>query len=305
LATLRFRVSEGEAGERLDRVLASRPEIGSRAAAARLVEAGAVLVDGRVQPKRRLVTAGAEIDVDLEREPVAAVAPPAVAVVWEDEHLLVADKPPGMVVHAGSGREGATLADAVLPLGARGGDKGRAGIVHRLDRGTSGLTIVARSPRAHSRLAAMIRRREVERRYLALVCGRPRSLRGRIEAPIGRDRHDRTRMSIDTDTPRDAVTWFEVRELLGRRALLEARLETGRTHQIRVHLDAVDLPVSGDPVYGVAGDLGLERQFLHAHGLRFAHPLSGETIDVSSPLPPDLEHALAQARADLPAGPVG
>jgi hypothetical protein len=112
-------------------------------------------------------------------------------------------------------------------------------------------------------------------------------------------------MSIDTDTPRDAVTWFEVRELLGRRALLEARLETGRTHQIRVHLDAVDLPVSGDPVYGVAGDLGLERQFLHAHGLRFAHPLSGETIDVSSPLPPDLEHALAQARADLPAGPVG
>ena len=149
---------------------------------------------------------------------------------------------------------------------------------------------------AHRRLTEAIREREVERRYLALVVGEPRSRTGRITAPIGRDRRDRTRHSLDTETPRDAVTWFEVLERLGRRALLEVRLETGRTHQIRVHLEAIDLPVSGDPVYGVAGDLGLERQFLHAHRLRFAHPFGGEPLDLSSPLPADLEAALARAR---------
>jgi 23S rRNA pseudouridine1911/1915/1917 synthase len=137
----------------------------------------------------------------------------------------------------------------------------------------------------------------VERRYLALVRGRPRSRTGRIDAPIGRDRDDRTRHSLDTQTPREAVTWFELLEQLPAHAYLEIRLETGRTHQIRVHLEAIELPVSGDPVYGVAGDLGLERQFLHAHRLRFAHPLTGEAIDVSSPLPPDLEAALERARA--------
>lgn len=305
MATLRFRVSEREAGERLDRLLATRSEVGSRAAAARLVQVGAVLVDGRPQPKRHPVAAGAEIEVDLAEEPQTALPPPVLAVVLQDEHLLVVDKPPGMVVHPVSARETGTLADAVLPLGARGGVEGRIGIVHRLDRDTSGLTIVARSPQAHARLTAMIRRREIERRYLALVCGRPRSLRGRIEAPIGRDRHDRARMSIDTEAPRDAVTWFEVRELLGERALLEVQLETGRTHQIRVHLAAIELPVSGDPLYGVARDLGLGRQFLHAHRLRFSHPVGGGEVDVSSPLPSDLAEALQRAREELPTGPVG
>jgi 23S rRNA pseudouridine1911/1915/1917 synthase len=155
---------------------------------------------------------------------------------------------------------------------------------------------VARSDEAHERLTALIRERGVERRYLALVRGRPRSRTGRIEAPIGRDRRDRARMSLDTDTPRDAVTWFEVRELLDGRALLEVRLETGRTHQIRVHLAAIDLPVSGDPVYGVAGDLGLARQFLHAHRLTFRHPFTGADVDVESPLPAELERALETAR---------
>ncbi|HEX6724068.1 MAG TPA: RNA pseudouridine synthase, partial [Gaiella sp.] len=210
---------------------------------------------------------------------------------------LVVDKPAGLVAHPAGLDERTTLAHGLLALGAAGGDPERPGLVHRLDRDTSGLLVVARSDEAHARLADAIRERRVERRYLALVQGSPRSRTGRIEAPIGRDRRDRTRRSLDTETPRDAVTWFEVQEILGGRALLEVRLETGRTHQIRVHLEAIDLPVCGDPVYGVAGDLGLERQFLHAHRLRFEHPFTGAEIDRSSPLPSDLEAALERARA--------
>ena len=135
------------------------------------------------------------------------------------------------------------------------------------------------------------------REYLGLVVGRPRSRSGTIDAAIGRDRHDRLRHSLDTDTPRAAVTHFELEELLPRHALLRVRLETGRTHQIRVHLAAIDLPVAGDPVYGIAGDLGLERQFLHAARLAFSHPVTGEQVDISSPLPPDLAGALAAARS--------
>jgi 23S rRNA pseudouridine1911/1915/1917 synthase len=143
-----------------------------------------------------------------------------------------------------------------------------------------------------------VRRHELERHYLALVVGRPRSRSGRIEAPIGRDRREPMRHSLDTDTPREAVTHFTVLELLPRHALLDVKLETGRTHQIRVHLGAVDLPVAGDPVYGRPGELGLERQFLHAARLAFTHPFSAERMDVRSPLPPDLDAALARGRSD-------
>ena len=180
---------------------------------------------------------------------------------------------------------------------AGGGAPERPGIVHRLDRDTSGLLVVARSDEVHRRLQRLLRRRQVEREYLALVRGRPRSRRGRIEAPIGRDRHDPTRISLDTATPRDAVTNFELVELLPRHALLRVRLETGRTHQIRVHLAAIDLPVAGDPVYGAAGDLELDRQFLHAARLAFDHPITGARLQAESPLPPDLDAALARARA--------
>jgi 23S rRNA pseudouridine1911/1915/1917 synthase len=192
----------------------------------------------------------------------------------------------------------------LLGHGIAGGDVARPGIVHRLDRDTSGLLVVARDAETHRRLQRMLRRREITREYLALVKGRPRSWRGRIEAPIGRDRHDPTRMSLDTSTPRPAATQFEVVELLDAHALLRVRLETGRTHQIRVHLAAIELPVSGDPVYGVEGDLGLTRQFLHAARLAFAHPVTGEPIDVESPLPDELAAALAVARGD-PVAPVG
>jgi 23S rRNA pseudouridine1911/1915/1917 synthase len=169
--------------------------------------------------------------------------------------------------------------------------------VHRLDRDTSGLMVVAKTEAAFERLQSLVQERGLEREYLALVRGRPRSRSGRIDAPIGRDRDDPLRQSLDTDTPREAVTHFEVEELLPEHALLRVRLETGRTHQIRVHLAAIGLPVSGDLVYGVKGDFGLERQFLHSARLAFDHPLTGERVETVSPLPSELAEALELARS--------
>ena len=249
------------------------------------------------RPKSYRVTSGEQIDVEV---PASVPLEPEVLdipVVWEDEHLLVVDKPAGIVVHPAGGTNAGTLVNGLLTLGAAGGDEDRPGIVHRLDKDTSGLMIVARSEEAHERLKELIRARDVERRYLALVNGTPKSQTGRIEAPVGRDRHDRARHSIDTGTPRDAVTWFELKEAIGDRALLELRLETGRTHQIRVHLEAIGLPICGDPTYGGAGDLDLARQFLHAHELRFRHPFGGEELTLSSELPDDLAAALQRARS--------
>ena len=217
-------------------------------------------------------------------------------VAHEDEHLLVVDKPAGVVVHPSAGHTHGTVVHGLLDELEGGEDPERPGIVHRLDRDTSGLLVVARSADAHRRLQEMVRGRELERVYLALVRGRPRSRRGRVEAPIGRDRHEPTKHSLDTETPRDAVTHFEVLELLREHAYLRVTLETGRTHQIRVHLAAIDLPVSGDPLYGVANDLGLTRQFLHAHRLSFDHPVTGERVEVESALPGDLTAALERAR---------
>jgi 23S rRNA pseudouridine1911/1915/1917 synthase len=294
LATLRFRAPEAE---RLDRAVAARPEVGSRALAERLIVGGAVLVDGANRPKSHRLEGGEDVVVELPAD-----APPLEAeamnlhVAWEDEHLLVVDKPAGIVVHPGVGHATGTLVHGLIEHEAAGGDEDRPGIVHRLDRDTSGLLVVARSDEAHERLQEAIRRRRVERRYLALVKGTLRSRSGRIEAPIGRDRTDKSRHSLDTPTPREAVTRFEVVEVLGPRALLSVKLETGRTHQIRVHLEAIDLPVCGDPVYGIPGDLGLERQFLHASQLSFDHPFTAERIDVESPLPEDLAAALERAR---------
>jgi 23S rRNA pseudouridine1911/1915/1917 synthase len=216
-------------------------------------------------------------------------------VAYEDDHLLVVDKPAGVVVHPGAGHATGTLVHGLVGRAA-GGAEERPGIVHRLDRDTSGLLVVARSDEAYERLQDLVRRRELERSYAALVRGHPRSWRGRIDAPIGRDRADPTRRSLDTDSPRDAVTHFEIAELLGPYALLNVKLETGRTHQIRVHLAAIDLPVVGDRVYGVA-DKALARQFLHAQRLAFDHPFTGERIEVESPLPSDLQAFLGGLRA--------
>src|SRR4051812_45763821 len=296
---MRLRAGAEAAGARLDAFLAG--PLGSRARAQRLIEDGAVRVDGAVVPKRHRVAAGETVDVDVGPEAAAhaepAAPPPGIAVRYEDDDLLVVDKPPGVVVHPARGHQTGTLAQALAEVAA-GGEPGRAGIVHRLDRDTSGLLVVARSPAAHRRLKAALQRRAITREYLALVEGRPPARTGTIDAPIGRDRRHRMRMSTDTDDPRDAVTHFAVEEALPQTTLLRVRLETGRTHQIRAHLQAIGHAVVGDPEYGTPGRLDLERQFLHAARLRFAQPSTGAEVDVASPLPEDLRAALERARAE-------
>jgi 23S rRNA pseudouridine1911/1915/1917 synthase len=289
---LRVVVSAEAAGERLDRFLASLPEVGSRAAAERLVAEGAALVDGTKRPKSHRLEGGEKLELEVSESVEAELQAEdlALRIAYEDDHLLVVDKPAGIVVHPSPGHATGTMVHGLVGRTA-GGDEERPGIVHRLDRDTSGLLVVARTEEAYGRLQELVRNRGLERRYKALVRGRPRSWRGRIEAPIGRDRHDPTRHSLETDTPREAVTHFEVERLLDKHALLDVRLETGRTHQIRVHLAAIGLPVVGDPVYGVP-DEQLKRQFLHAWRLAFPHPMSGERVEVESPLPPELQVAL-------------
>lgn len=266
----------------------------------RLIEAGVVTVDGVAVPKRHKVTGGETVLVDVASEPPppgpgpdAPVAPYAVA--YEDERLLVVDKPAGVVVHPGRGNWHGTLAQALHGT-AGGGEEGRGGIVHRLDKDTSGLLVVARDEDTHRALKRLLEARRITREYLALVEGRPPARTGTIDAPIGRDRRVRTRVSTDTDSPREAVTHFTIEDALPVTTLLRVRLETGRTHQIRAHLCAIKHPVAGDPEYGTAGLLGLERQFLHATRLAFTHPHTGADIDVVSPLPADLVAALERAR---------
>jgi len=303
-APRRIDVDPEAAGERLDQFLAGAGGIGSRAQAQRLIDAGRVTVDGAARPKRHRVAAGELVEV-AEDEPAAAGAPapgegPSLEIAYEDEHLLVVDKPAGLVVHPARGHGAGTLSQllAARPAPAAGGeDPQRAGIVHRLDRDTSGLLVVAKSERAHRALQAAIRAREVRREYLALVEGCPPARSGTVDAPIGRDRRVRTRMSTDTDVPRAARTHFELVRALPGAALLRVTLETGRTHQIRVHLQAIGHPVAGDPEYGTPGLFGLDRQFLHAARLAFDHPVTGEPVDVASPLPEDLAAVLARLEA--------
>jgi 23S rRNA pseudouridine1911/1915/1917 synthase len=284
-------------GERLDVFLARAA--GSRAAAQRLIAAGRVLVDGEPRAKRHTVAAGERVTIAPADEAPAPEVPDApYAIVYEDEHLLVIDKPAGVVVHPARGHEAGTLAQALAGRAAGGDDPRRAGIVHRLDRDTSGLLVVARTEPAHAALKEQLRHREITREYLALVEGRPAARAGTIDAPLGRDRRMRTRVSTDTDEPRPAVTHFEVEQPLTGFTLLRVRLETGRTHQIRAHLLAIGHPVAGDREYGRSGLLGLERQFLHAERLAFRHPVTGEPVDVRSPLPGDLRAALG--RLDRP-----
>lgn len=215
-------------------------------------------------------------------------------VSYQDEHLMVVDKAAGIVVHPARGHQQGTLAQ-LLATGPGGGDLKRAGIVHRLDRDTSGLLVVARSEQAHRALQAALARRDIRREYMALVQGRPPARSGTIEAPVGRDRRRRTRMSVGGPRAREARTHFVLERALGASSLLRLRLDSGRTHQIRVHLGAVGMPICGDPTYGVPNAFGLKRQFLHATRISFAHPVTGAPIDVSSPLPRDLRDALACA----------
>jgi len=223
------------------------------------------------------------------------------SIAYEDEHLLIVDKGPGLVVHPARGHREQTLSQ-LLGDSAAGGDPERAGIVHRLDRDTSGLLIVSRSEEAHRLLQAALSERLIEREYLALVQGRPPARSGTIDAPIGRDPRVRTRMAVGGLNPREARTHFTLDRALKSSSLLRLRLETGRTHQIRVHLQAIGHPVCGDPEYGTAGQFGLQRQFLHATRLAFDHPITGQRVEVVSPLPEDLARALELAD---PSGPGG
>ncbi len=292
-----IRVPDGAAGDRLDRFLAAR--LGSRTRAQSLIDASRVTVDGRPRPKRHAVRPGEMIEVAVPERVATGERDVAAQfeVAYEDDHLLVVDKPAGLVVHPARGNRTGTLAQALQSVAAGGEEPWRAGIVHRLDRDTSGLLVVAKSEDVHRALRALLAARRMQREYLALVDGRVEARSGTIDAPIGRDRRDRVLISIDTDTPREARTHFRLVRLLPATSLLRVVLETGRTHQIRVHMAAIGHPLIGDRQYGGRDAYGLTRQFLHATRLRFEHPVTGESIDVVSPLPEDLTAALQKAES--------
>jgi 23S rRNA pseudouridine1911/1915/1917 synthase len=304
---------EEHAGERIDVVLAGLDDVGSRAAAQRLLDAGAVTVDGAVRPKRHRLSPGERVAVTIEApradDPGEAGEGVPHEVVYEDAEVIVVDKPAGVVVHPSAGHPAGTLVQALAGRAAGGPEPWRPGIVHRLDRDTSGLLVVAKSDAALRALQDQIRAREMQREYLALVEGRPDARTGTIDAPIGRDRTERTVHSTRSDRPREARTHFAFERSYPRTTLLRVTLETGRTHQIRVHLAAIGHPVCGDQQYGGAAcgrRLGLTRQFLHATKLAFSHPASGQKIVCESNLPVDLHHASeAASREPASDGPDG
>lgn len=285
---MKWPVPEEAAGERADKVLAHLSGH-SRSTVRMALETGAVRLSGEVVEPRRRVSVGDEFVGELEKPHVPLQPEPVdFGVVFEDPDLAVIDKPTGVVTHPGAGRRTGTLAAGLLHRwpSIRGvGDEDRWGIVHRLDRDTSGLLVVALTAEAHLGLSAAIKRHDVTREYLCLVNGTPASPTGTVDAPIGRDPRRPTRMSIDRDG-RFAVTHYRIEDMWGSAPLLRVTLETGRTHQIRVHLSSIGLPVAGDRTYGPGPHH--HRLFLHSTRLAFTHPISGEAIDVESPLPPDL-----------------
>jgi 23S rRNA pseudouridine1911/1915/1917 synthase len=290
-----------EAGERLDRALAARfPQL-SRAQLQRLIRSGAITVnDAVVRPAYRL-TPGDRITVTFPEEPTVRPESLPLDIVYEDEYLLVVNKPAGMVVHPAARIVSGTLVNALLahcPQVADVGGPDRAGIVHRLDRETSGLIVVAKNPEAHAALQRQFKRRLVRKTYVALVEGQVQPREGIIEVPIGRDPKDRTRMAVSR-TGRPAVTQYRVVEVFPQYTLLEIRPHTGRTHQIRVHLAWLGYPVVGDRVYGRRRQTLLpDRHFLHARELAFTHPVTGEKLVLSAPLPPELTALLNQLRRE-------
>jgi 23S rRNA pseudouridine1911/1915/1917 synthase len=297
-------VEAAAAGARLDRWLASRlPEL-SRARLQALIREGRVSVDGAARkPSYRL--GGAErVEVEIPPLPPEVLEPEAVAlsVVYEDDHILVLDKPAGMVVHPGAGHARGTLAAAVLahaPGVAGVGGPRRPGIVHRLDKDTSGLLVIAKTARAYESLTAQLSARSVRRVYLALVHGRLAAGQGVIDAPIGRDPRDRKRMAVRPEGQgRRALTRWRVLERFSQFTSVEARLETGRTHQIRVHLASIGHPVAGDVGYGGRRrpPMALEGVALHATALAFVHPVTQERMEFASELPPRIERVLSHLR---------
>jgi 23S rRNA pseudouridine1911/1915/1917 synthase len=290
------------AGERLDRVVAMVTGV-SRSAAASLVDSGAVEVDGQIERSVKLrVAEGATLRVELPVDEPHRVLPDAtieITVAYADDDVVVVDKPAGLVVHPGAGNQAQTLVNGLLarfPEIATIGDPARPGIVHRLDKGTSGLLVVARSPEAYESLVAQLSAHTVGRTYAALVWGKPEPATGVIDAPVGRSSRDRTRMTVSA-RGRDARTHYRVQTTFRDPAvvsLIECKLETGRTHQVRVHLAAINHPVVGDTQYrGAREGVRAPRPMLHARALAFRHPVTDEPVSLESPLPPDFEAVLA------------
>jgi 23S rRNA pseudouridine1911/1915/1917 synthase len=313
--THRLELPASAAGQRLDQALAAALPQYSRAQLQRWIRSGAVRVQGRVLRARDRVHGGEQVVVEAQFALETAVPAQALPldIVHEDEALLVLNKPPGLVVHPGAGNRDHTLQNALLAYDPALARVARAGIVHRLDKDTSGLLLIARTPEAHTRLTAALKQRAITREYLALCLGRPTG-GGRIEQPIGRHRTARTRMTVRSDG-RPAVTHYRIEERLGAHTLLRVRLETGRTHQIRVHLAHIGLPLVGDPLYGGRARLsagagsalraalqGFRRQALHAEQLRLEHPLRGQVLRLKAALPADFETLLAALRSADPDG---
>jgi 23S rRNA pseudouridine1911/1915/1917 synthase len=288
-------VPQDASGERLDAWLARALGGSSRTHIASLIDAGSVLVDGAPRPKGHRLRGGEQVavaDTKPGDDEPAGPNPPAPRVAWENDDLLVIDKPPGLVVHPAPGHRGTTLVEL---LAREAGTDWKPLAVHRLDRDTSGLMLVAKRQEVRDELQALIRARSLVREYVALAEGKLGSRSGTIEAPLGRAARDRTRMTVGGERPREARTHFEVERFLPGFTLLRARLETGRTHQIRAHFAAIGHPLAGDRAYGGSRTLGLERQFLHSARIAFSYSGRPEGIEESSPLPPDLVEALRRA----------
>ena len=298
-------VDDTAAGMRLDRWLASAVPDLSRARIQGLIEEGHVRVGGATPKASHRLRGGEAVEVEIPPAPAQELEPEPIplVIVHEDDHVLVVDKPAGMVVHPGAGVSRGTLAAGALahaPEIAGIGGQRRPGIVHRLDKGTSGLLVLAKTGSAYLALVAQLAAREVTREYLAIVHGRLARAEGRIDAPIGRDPQHRQRMAIrPLGEGRRAVTRFRVRERFDRFTLVECRLETGRTHQIRVHLASLGHPLAGDPTYGKGRTdlpVDLEGVALHAARLAFVHPATQERMEFAAPLPPRLRRFLSHLR---------
>lgn len=300
---VQFKIDARLAGTRADTALAETVKDISRSLARSLILDGKALVNGLpTKPSRRLST-GDDVVVELALPPSISAEPEPISlsVVYQDRDLAVVDKPPGLVVHPAAGHASGTLANALtalFPQTQAVGPADRPGIVHRLDKDTSGLMVVALSPVAHASLQRQISERTAERRYLALVTGHVYPREGSIDAPIGRDPGNRKRMAVHGVAARPARTSYRVCRYLPGFTLLEARLHTGRTHQIRVHFAAMGHPVAGDETYHGASIRGLHRQFLHAHRLVVSSPTTGKSLEFTSLLPGDLARALQE----LPGG---
>jgi 23S rRNA pseudouridine1911/1915/1917 synthase len=297
-------VAQEDAGQRLDRYLTAILSDLSRTAVQQLIAGGSVLVNGKQSKAGYLLREGDEIQISsiMPASDTGSARPTPIPldIVYEDQDLLVVNKPAGMVVHPAPGHHDDTLVNALLayePSLKETGASLRPGIVHRLDKDTSGLIIVAKNARTQAALIEQMQRHAIIKRYLALVDGNVALDQGSIDAPIGRDPRHRQQMTITAVGSREARTHFKVLERYARHTLLLLELETGRTHQIRLHLKAIGHPVMGDPVYGsgsVFKRAPLHRQFLHACQLRFTHPFTGETIELEAPLPTDLQAVLEQ-----------